>query len=226
MLGFIWFTNSRQKRRQLTISVTIFVLTYLIVISEPILALTIQELLGTFPVDSGAAVDAIVVLGRGNELRNNRIETAAKLWEAKRAPKLFASGMMDAPQIIRRLETKGIPIQVLSGESCSQSTEENALFTATILHPLGIRRILLITDFPHMLRSFLTFSSFGFTVVPHTSSMPPNWTSKQKLLLMFREDLGLIGYALMGQFQPRSDSEIKYPPALVFEKLSNWHCRL
>ena len=163
-------------------------------------------------------------MGRGNLLRNRRVEIAAQLWQAKRAPLIFASGMSDAPQVIELLKAKGIPRQKLSGESCSQSTEENALFTAAVLHPQGIQQILLITDPPHMLRSILTFHSLGFTVIPHTSPLPPNLSSAQKTFLVFREYLGMVSYAFLGRFQQRSDSELKHPPA-VLEKLSTWHCR-
>ncbi|MBV8883028.1 MAG: YdcF family protein [Chroococcidiopsidaceae cyanobacterium CP_BM_RX_35] len=226
LLKLTWLIRSRRKKRQSMILAAISVLVYAVVNSESMVVLAIQELVGSFPADSGTTVDTIVVLGRGEKLRDSRTEMAIQLWEAKRARSIFVSGMMDAPQITEQLQAKGIPRQVLSGESCSQNTEENALFTAAVLHPQGIRRILLITDLPHMLRSFLTFRSFGFTVIPHTSPLPPHWTFKQKSLVVFRECLGSLGYALWGRFQPRPDSEIKHPPALVLERLSTWHCRL
>lgn len=198
---------------------------YLVATSPPMIALATQGLVLALPADSGVAVDAIVVLGRGELLRNHRVEIASQLWQAKRAPKIFASGMTDTPRIIEILQTIGIPRQMLGGESCSQTTEENALFTAAILYPQGVRQILLITDPPHMLRSLLTFRSFGFTVIPRTSPLPPNWTSTTKPRFIYREYLGLVSYALLGRFQRRPDSELKHPPAAVLEKLATWHCR-
>jgi hypothetical protein len=38
--------------------------------------------------------------------------------------------MGDAHQIVQTLEEMGVPEQQLGGEECSQTTHENALFTA------------------------------------------------------------------------------------------------
>ena len=222
LFGLLLLISSRRRKDLLT-RVAILLMVYAAT-SGLIVALATQVLVFSLPADSGATVDTIVVLGRGKVLRNRRVETAAQLWQAKRAPLIFASGMSDAPQVIELLETRGIPRQLLSGESCSQNTEENVLFTAAVLHPQGLRQILLITDPPHMLRSYLTFRSFGFTVIPHTSPLPPDLTSAQETFVMFREYLGIVSYAFLGRFQQRPESELNHPPAAVLEKLSTWHC--
>ena len=123
------------------------------------------------PTDSGAA-EAIVVLGRGEEFRQQRVNSAAELWQTKRAPIIFTSGRGDAATMIELLEEKGIPNRVLDGENCSVTTEENAIITAAILLPQNIQRIILITDETHMLRSLLSFSAKGFTLIPHTTPEP------------------------------------------------------
>lgn len=150
-LGLLWLISSRRWKRQLIAPAAVLLLVYFVATSGLMVALATQVLVYPLPVDSGTTVDAIVVLGRGDVLRNRRVEIAAQLWQAKRAPSIFASGMGDAPQMIELFRAKGIPRQMLGGESCSQSTEENALFTAAVLHPQGIWQILLITDPPHML---------------------------------------------------------------------------
>ncbi|HEY9741447.1 MAG TPA: YdcF family protein, partial [Coleofasciculaceae cyanobacterium] len=99
---------------------------------------------------------------------------------------------------------EGIPNQTLAYEECSRTTEENARFTATVLQPQGVKQILLITDSPHMLRSLLTFRSFGFTVIPYTSPVPANLASRTKALKVFSEYLALVGYGLQGRFRPQS----------------------
>lgn len=225
LLGLLWLQRSQRWKRKLIARAAVLLLVYLIATSPPMVALATQALVGSLPADSGATVDAIIVLGRGDVLRNRRVEIAAQLWQAKRAPKIFASGMGDAPLMIELLKAKGIPRQMLGGESCSQSTEENALFTAAVLYPQGIRQILLITDPPHMWRSFLTFRSLGFTVIPHTSPLPSDLTSTVKNRLIFREYLGMVSYAFLGRFQKRPSSELKHPPVAVLEKLSAWQCR-
>lgn len=165
--------------------------------------LAAKGLVALLPSDSGEQVDAIVVLGRGPQFSQSRVDVAAQLWKAQRAPLIFASGIGDAPDMIRRLKAQGIPNQVLAYEGCSRTTEENARFTATELKPQGIKKILLVTDSPHMLRSLLTFRSFGFTVIPHTTPVPPKLAPKRKTLVVFYEYLALVSYGLQGRFFPQ-----------------------
>lgn len=223
-LFFFWTVSFRHRKRQLIAPVAALLLVYFIAISPPVVTLATQGLTYLVPSDSGVSGDAILVLGRGQKLRNRRVKIAVQLWQAQRARKIFASGMGDAPQIITFLKAEGVPQDKISGESCSQSTEENALFTSTLLQPQGIRRLILITDPPHMLRSYLTFRSFGFTVIPYISPIPPDWTSAERARLVFREYLGLASYAFLGRFQQRPSFEIKYPPTDVLRKLATWHC--
>jgi uncharacterized SAM-binding protein YcdF (DUF218 family) len=154
---------------------------------------------GQLPPDSGASADAIVVLGRGKDLRKSRAEVAAKLWKTGRAPKIFVSGREDSPVIMKLLTAGGIPQQYLNSENCSQTTEENARFTAILLQPKGIQRILLITDPAHMLRALLTFQRMGFTVIPYLSPLPPEYTAPKEAVLVFREYMGLANYSLAGR---------------------------
>jgi uncharacterized SAM-binding protein YcdF (DUF218 family) len=154
------------------------------------------------PPDPGTQTDAIVVLGRGGEFRNSRVEVAAELWQAHRAPLIFASGEGDGSEIVEQLKAKGIPDNTLDEEHCSQTTKENAMFTASILQPRGVKQILLVTDPPHMLRSLLTFQHSGFEVIPHTSPIPPHLTPTKTAMLMFYEYMGLVSYGLKGEFSP------------------------
>lgn len=154
--------------------------------------------------DYGATADAIVVLGRGEELRSSRVEIAAKLWKANRAPAIFASGVGDADEIVQLLQERGIPNQVINGEHCSKTTEENARFTAAALQPLGKKQIILVTDQPHMLRSLLIFRSWGFRVIPHPSPLPPSLAPREKAFLTYKEYIKLAGYGLLGRFFPRN----------------------
>jgi len=113
--------------------------------------------------------------------------------------------------MVQLLEARGIPNRVLDGESCSLTTQENALFTAAILHPQGIQRILLITDPPHMMRALLTFRANGFTVIPYTSQIPHRWDFKAKAFLDLREYIGLVSYALRGLFLPQRSLALNSP---------------
>jgi uncharacterized SAM-binding protein YcdF (DUF218 family) len=169
-----------------------------------------QILLGLLPNDAGQPVDAIVVLGRGRALRPERTQVAADLWQANRSPLVFASGRGDAKPIAQALVKRGVPEQAIDGEPCSRTTEQNAQFTAALLKPRGIQQILLVTDPPHMLRSFLTFRSLGFDVIPHPNPLPPELNARREAFLIVREYMGLVSYGLLGRFFPR-----EAPPAEV-----------
>lgn len=186
-----------------------FLFLFLISASFSILVfLFTQGFVPLLPRDSGKPVDAIVVLGRGWFLLPSRVDAAADLWQAKRAPRIFTSGINDAPQLIKRLENKGIPQRLLDGENCSLTTEENAIFTAAVLQPQGVRKILLVTDRPHMLRAFFVFRAYGFKVTPITTSVAEDWNPKTKIILKLREYAGIMNYAFRGLFIQRHFSAV------------------
>ncbi|WOD39471.1 YdcF family protein [Nodosilinea sp. E11] len=168
------------------------------------------------PPDNGQPADAIVVLGRGGELRASRAQVAADLWRQQRAPLVFASGRGDAIEIGQMLATAGLPAPAIDGEPCSATTNENALFTAAQLQPQGVKRLILVTDPPHMARSLLTFRSLGFEVTPHPSPLPKHVNSQQQHFIVVREWVGLISYGMMGRYFSRS-VEAQTPRAQAIE---------
>ncbi|HIK44388.1 MAG TPA: YdcF family protein [Leptolyngbyaceae cyanobacterium M65_K2018_010] len=155
------------------------------------------------PSDPGQTADAIVVLGRGSAFRPGRVQVAAELWQQGRAPRIFTSGRGDAVELGQMLEAAGVPPAAIAGEPCSATTNENAEFTAALLQPQGMRRIVLVTDLPHLLRSTLTFRSFGFAVFPHASPLPSGFDRQQKRHLIWREWAGLVSYGLLGRYLSR-----------------------
>jgi uncharacterized SAM-binding protein YcdF (DUF218 family) len=144
-----------------------------------------------------------VVLGRGSELQQDRVQVAAQLWQSQRAPLIFVSGTYDAPLMAGSLAKLGVTPSAIDGEPCSRTTEQNAQFTAALLQPRGIHKIVLVTDPPHMLRSVLTFRSFGFEVIAHPNPFPPNYQVRKQAFLIVREYAGLVSYRLLGRFAPR-----------------------
>lgn len=223
LLGLLWLISSpRWQKRFYPFLITIALL--LLINSAWGQRLVLWGLTVNLPPDSGEPVDAIVVLGRGNPFRDSRTVLAQELWKADRASQLFVSGMLDARPIVQALKDMGVPAQKLSGEECSQSTEENAVFTSALLRPQGVQKILLVTDSPHMLRSLLTFRSVGFQVVPHASSLPADLSTGEQGKIVWREYLALIQYAVTGQFKPRI-SEPTVPPAEITQKIAAWGCK-
>jgi uncharacterized SAM-binding protein YcdF (DUF218 family) len=157
------------------------------------------------PADTGEPAEAIVVLGRGGDLNKSRVDAAYELWQRDRAPLIFASGYGDSHSIVKQLSQRGVPSTALDHDSCSRTTEENAEKTAAILRPRGIQKIILVTDSPHMMRSLLTFRSFGFNVIPHTTEIPASLGISKRRFMVLREWAGLIGYGIRGRYFPREE---------------------
>jgi uncharacterized SAM-binding protein YcdF (DUF218 family) len=64
------------------------------------------------------------------------------------------------------LVAEGVPRERIWLEGDSDSTRENAAFSAKLLRPRGIRRILLVTEAYHMRRAERYFRKEGFEVEP------------------------------------------------------------
>lgn len=202
-----WIFRSWQWKRQVSLAGVLVLLLYSLGLSPLGAKLGGEGLSRLIPRDSGQPADAIVVLGRGSDFRPSRARVAADLWQQQRAPLVFASGRGDATEIQALLETAGVPAAAIDGEPCSATTNENALFTAALLQPRGIRRLILVTDPPHMARSLLTFRSLGFKVTPHPSPMPNSLDFERQKFLVLREWAGLIGYGMMGRYFARETSD-------------------
>lgn len=226
ILWLLWLISPRWWQRRIILPIAIIGLIYLFITSSIMLALASQGLTFSLPQDSGEKVDAIVILGRGEPLRARRVELGAELWEQKRAPIVFVSGMLDVEEIITQLEHKGVSKLQISGERCSQTTEENAQFTTALLYPKGIQRILLLTDLPHMLRSQILFKSYGFNVIPHVIPLPLHWSTTKQLKVVLREYAALVHYQWNGYLRTRTKEEIVHPSEKVRDRLNNWNCRL
>jgi uncharacterized SAM-binding protein YcdF (DUF218 family) len=206
-----WLSQNKRLRRWF-ISPKGFLLLFGFTVIIPLMIIVAEKALVLFlPTDSGAVANAIVVLGRGGGFEQQRVDEAFNLWQAKRAPIIFASGIGDAPSMIEQLQAKGIPKQALDGENCSLTTWENAVFTAAVLLPRGNQRIVLITDAPHMRRSLLVYQALGFTVIPHTVPLPPGYSFKGKAFVTVREYMGLVGYSFRGLFSVQHLTGLKNP---------------
>jgi uncharacterized SAM-binding protein YcdF (DUF218 family) len=184
---------------------------YLLASFPATVAIASKGLIAFLPQDPGKKADAIVILGRGQHMRQSRVDIAADLWKNKRAPLIFASGAGDGENLVKMLKIEGVPKSVIKAESCSRTTEENALFTAAMLQPLGVKQIVLITDSPHMMRSLLTFRSLGFTVFPRPTPLPANLPPTKKAMMIFYEYVGLFNYGIKGYWQPQNAATEQNP---------------
>jgi uncharacterized SAM-binding protein YcdF (DUF218 family) len=133
--------------------------------------------------DTGAQAIVILAAGRlsnapeygGEDVPSNvelaRLRYAAKLYRETGLPILVTGGAPDgskeseAAGMARSLrEDFHVPVQWL--EERSNTTAENAIFSARILHAAGLKRILLVTDALHMPRAHAVFDVTGLEVVP------------------------------------------------------------
>lgn len=203
MIAAPWIVRPQRWKRRISLGGVLLLLLYGLGLSPLGTALGSAGLAVLIPQDGGQTADAIVVLGRGGDFRPSRVQVAADLWQQQRAPLVFASGRGDAIEIGQMLEAAKVPTVAIDGEPCSATTNENALFTAALLQPQGIKRLILVTDPPHMARSLLTFRSVGFDVIPHPSPIPSGLDLKHRQSLVLREWAGLMGYGLMGRYFTR-----------------------
>ncbi|MGK7889658.1 MAG: YdcF family protein [Leptolyngbyaceae cyanobacterium] len=227
ILWVLWLISPKRTRRWFIYPLMVVIASFVILTSPVVIDLLMRGLTASLPEDTGATVDAIVVLGRGPQYRANRLVTVWELWRSQRAPTIFSSGMLDAKEMVRQLETDGIPPSALAGEECSQTTEENAAFTSAFLRPEGVEDILLVTDPPHMQRSLLVFRSFGFQVIPYpVSATGQDQSNSERLKVVLREYAALAQYAIDRKFEARSPAMLDHPPAEITTKITQWNCQV
>lgn len=174
--------------------------------------------------------DVIVVLG-GNTQANranwfepynratafDRIDRAATLYFAGRAPKILLSGgafegkVSEARVMAKILRQRGVPESALILENDSRYTYENAQFSDRMMQGAQLKRALLVTSALHMPRALATFIKRGIDTLPASSapqiSLPedeplnpwlPHIRSLEASRTIIKEYLGLFGYWLRG----------------------------
>lgn len=150
----------------------------------------LEQLYPYHPPDELPQAQAIVVLG-GSTANNrpnwfepldrnstiSRVDTAAELFHAGRAPVIVVSGaalegtVSEAQIMANSLRQLGVPNDAIIQESNSFTTYENAMYTADVLKERGIEHVLLVTSALHMPRSVGVFRKQQVNVTP--ASSPP-----------------------------------------------------
>lgn len=135
------------------------------------------------PVDRSLRPQVVVVLGAGHRRRQGRytcgVAGLRRLQEgihqarARHLPLLLCGGRKRVPAgvpseaALMAEETRWrAPLLPTWLEENSRNTRENARFAATLLRQRGVRRVLLVTDRPHMTRAMLCFRAQGLEVIP------------------------------------------------------------
>jgi len=118
---------------------------------------------------------ALVVLGaalrpdgRPSPALARRIETAARLFAAGRAPRALVTGgatgagpASEAEAMRRGLIARGVPEAAILVEDRARDTLENARLSIPILRRAGVSRAILVTDRVHMPRALTLFRLLG-----------------------------------------------------------------
>jgi uncharacterized SAM-binding protein YcdF (DUF218 family) len=174
--------------------------------------------------------DVIVVLG-GNTQANranwfepfnratatDRVDRAAALYFAGRAPKILLSGgayegrVSEAQGMAKVLRQKGIPDSALILEKESRNTHENTVLTQIALNNPAHQKILLVTSALHMPRALASFQKQGMSAIPAgvapQISLPddyalnpwlPHTRSLEASRTIIKEYFGLLGYWFRG----------------------------
>jgi uncharacterized SAM-binding protein YcdF (DUF218 family) len=170
--------------------------------------------------------DAIIVLGAGRERGDlawgadqptgvalERERYAARLAKASGLPILTSGGLhYGTPPSEARLMADSLRddfgVTVRWQEERSRTTWENALFSAEMLLPQGIKRVVVVTQAWHMPRSVWSFQKAGFEVVPAPvaflgvdNARPlggwmPEFKSIWQSGQLLNEAVGQVGYSL------------------------------
>ncbi|MGE0310844.1 MAG: YdcF family protein [Lautropia sp.] len=174
------------------------------------------------------APQAIVVLSGGLEPdgasspHDNRLSShsvaraihAARLARQTRLPLLISGGtvrdgVMPEAEAMKALIERDLSVPVRWVEGRSRDTAENAEFSARILVPAGIQRVLLVTQAFHMQRAEMLFTRAGLTVIPaphgfrgasfeQAIARPvPSLEGLSDTWLASREYLGLLWYRVL-----------------------------
>lgn len=146
------------------------------------------------PIHSTVNPPAIVVLGRGETFRQERVDFVTQLWQQQPSALVFLSGRIDTQKMTPLLLNQGIPKTLILGENCSATTSENAIFSAIFLKKQRIKQAFLMTDRPHLWRSTLEFWDEGLEVIPYPIPLPKAFNWQRRLQIFWRE------YWLMGVY--------------------------
>jgi uncharacterized SAM-binding protein YcdF (DUF218 family) len=156
--------------------------------------------------DRAQPADAIVVLGsrvypggRAGPSLTRRAQHAALLYAQGLAPRVVCTGAQGDPTVPSEAQVGcdivaavGVPAAALLLEDRSHSTEENALYTAGLLLPLGAHRVLLVSDSYHLYRAEVLFRRAGLD--PVSSPAPQRLLWPERYARATRELIALAWY--------------------------------
>ncbi len=121
-----------------------------------------------------------------------RVARAARTFEAGLAPRVVVSGgrrwdgIVEADRLALELTRLGVPESAVLRERESWTTRDNAIRTARLLAPLGVRRIGVVSCDWHLPRALWSFRREGFDAEGVPALTPP-LAARRKIALFLRE---------------------------------------
>jgi uncharacterized SAM-binding protein YcdF (DUF218 family) len=195
--------------------------------SLPVVAFALLRTLEPAPLADQdlASAQAIVILGGGrnrtapewggvtlNGFTLQRVRYGAKLARQSSLPVLVTGGAPDGAgaaegDLMRAVLQDELGVGVRWVDNASANTRENARFAARQLLPLGLRRVVLVTDAWHSARAGAEFERHGLQVIPAPTGLAgarpfslyqlvPNVESLRYVHIALREWMGAIWYRL------------------------------
>lgn len=200
----------------------------LLALSLPIVAFALMRVIEPQPLDDAAlpGANAIVILGGGRN-RNapewggttlsgftlQRVRYGARLARRTSLPILVSGGAPDGAgpsegDLMRAVLREEFGVDARWNDNASRNTRENAAFCAGTLLPLGLKRIVLVSDGWHLARARREFERNGFRVIaaptgligsrPFTLyQLVPNVESLRYAHIALRELLGGLWFGLV-----------------------------
>jgi uncharacterized SAM-binding protein YcdF (DUF218 family) len=227
----------RRKRPRASGGILLFAMVLLYLASAPWSSrLLIGTLEGQYPIRPSTELpeaDAMVLLGgttypaepprvEAEEIAGARVQRAARLYHAGKAPKIIVAGGVvyqsteglartEADDMSELLIMMGVPADAIIREAASRNTYENASNTVGILEAMKCRQILLVTSAFHMPRAMALFRRPNLTIIPAPSD-PRSGGKIDELRDFFpgpdglklttqavNELVGIAGYWLLGK---------------------------
>ncbi|MBA3874785.1 MAG: YdcF family protein [Anaerolineae bacterium] len=150
-------------------------------------------------IDRARPADVIVVLGAGLRANNQpgpaltrRAAHAALLWQQGYAPVVICSGgnpgsraRSEAAACAELLQADGVPTSAIVQEEQSRSTEENALYTRSLMLEKGWQTAIVVSDGYHLFRARRLFVNEGISAYMSPADVQP--ATNEYIVFLLRE---------------------------------------
>ena len=165
---------------------------------------TIDE---TQPVDAAVVLGAAVWAGSPSPVLSARLEHALDLFQKKQVNYIIVTGgtgtgdnLSEAEAGARFLTENGVPAANILLEREGRSTFQSLQAAALLAGPLRLKRVLLVSDPFHMLRSLKMAQDLGFVAYASpTLTSPISTRPREEWLYMVREAIAYTSYIFGGQ---------------------------